>query len=791
MQYDVPTNELLWTKMNDSTNDIISVSKYFEKVNYPSQPLHDETRRYLNRFFRQDGLIRLCDRIFGKYYWVSELDRRSCWMDTANKNPRGSVAAELFKLLSPGGYFLNLLEAFSTPTFSFSSRVKSPQSFTDIPDDPDSLDVIDFPLASLCLQTTKFLSEAQNADWYDLPRSACPPFMLIPFWVPPLVTRKELSQQRILASLRCKPLPYFLIRMIFYIFSHAECLKGRFFTESNPKRNTVIKFFYQLFESKRCYVTPLMTREMESRKVLEDLSWSSKSITGGMLLCYSYFLSSRCFSETNQECRRCKTFDRSKLANIFGTVPLLNELYISLHRDYKVTLEDQNCLTSLDFSNSLMSRSSVDLINVRRSLYRNCLISIREVLLSLDDIPDCRNESICDVLMLWKSIMNPVWREGLYPCSEYISFHLEAYVYICVDVLLCLSKSNFFRFITARGASTLRECFEILCASSVASQLELGDKLLKGPKASLKFVLNWDRENGNSRLPCIFDKEALHSVVRVRRAFEEVVEEKGCPQLIKSEIVKCQSLLEQVFPGIHKFVASSVHDISTDTYGRKNACGTTGLNHTEEYGLGWRLNIWRNKKKNNHNQEAWAAGDLCRDEVPVLATLSKYSDCFLQIIQELLYSPAVPKCSNGHKMWLLESSLEKCSVHSSTIAMWSCEICGLRYCSDCKQLPLSLTGTSTLECSSNPLTTSSCDTCGKLMECCLPRYENPRDKTIYCPRCASRPYLPNRTTTITTNDLKLVAYEIQTEDFFYCAFCYALLFCVLQLPILPCTCLVP
>lgn len=728
--------------MNDSpSHDITCVAKYFAKINHPTEPLHDETKAYLNRFFHGDGMIRLCDRIFGKYYYKHDLERRHCWMDLANRKPRGNVAAELFSLIAPGTPFINLLEAVSSPSPSFSRALKCHRIVTS----SEQMDyAIDFPLSSLYKHSLRFASDTDGSDFYHLPRSSCPPFMLIPFWIPPLVTRKEQSQNRVMTSLRMKPLPYFLTRMIFYLFMNADTARDVLYTDTDITGNPIVVFFkrlvrddvefqkmpfylniatayIQFYASSICKLNPMLE--------LEDSAWSTRDTAAHVLLGYSNFLSSMCFSTVTVECRRGKPLSSLDAANIFATVPLLTELYLVVYRDAANSATNEVNIPS-EFSDSLF-RTAGDIMDPQLCLFRNCLIALREAMFTLREVTKCRMSAVLNILSLWKTLLNPLWRQGLFPCRGYIVAHIDAFLFIGVDVLSCLSMTNFFQTISADCATTLRECFEALShdvVSSLFSELRSSSHSL-----GLKWntVLNWRQEDGVTLLPSITDSSSGALVSRAYHAIRLKINDDKVQPLTKCELEKCISFISVLFPQSEQCVNNSGLQTSHP-----------GLNSTEKY-------FYRDRKNHEAVTRLSRSGvtrrspflnDILRDEIPILARWVVVLECLLVSIQEAFFCNFIPTCANNHKLWLRTiADNTMCDTHPNKSVVWYCELCDVRYCSDCRPLPVSPKTRRPLQCTVTD-GLSNCNLCGCLFDGESLIFSG--DSEAYCGSCASRPFVP-------------------------------------------------
>lgn len=733
--------------MSDDPHNVTIVINYFARLNYPNEPIREDAREYLNRFFGEDGFIRLCDRMFGKYFWNTESERKGCWMDTANRNPTGPVAAEFFKLIAPGTHFFNALEAFSAPDFSFSSQLKFKWNADQNEEEAEtSKYAIDFPLGALYQHYMRFLSES-GSDIYDLSRSSCPAFLFIPFWIPPLVTRKEKSQCRILTSLRCSPLAYFFIRLIWYLFSRTDSLGQNLVTNPAPSGSAFVVFLKQLIQYNvkftnfsfyynittvylQHYITPSFLKNISQRRNIEDVTWSVKDVSAGMLLCFSYFLSARCFPEIDFEYQRGRRNELSSTANLFGVLPILIELYSTLFREYTPATP-----IILDFSVDSVSRSYYDLVFVKKSTFRNCLIAIREALFSLDSVSSCKPVCLLHLLKLWKVLLNPLRPEYKEYLSDYAADHLEAYIFLFYDILERLLKNSFFHSINIEAASVLRVILEYYNMDVVTALLQ--DFVKKSSDCGLdrfNFVLNWQGEDSTSFLRSLFDKESLFLATCSCQAIREKISSKKCSSLIRTELEKCIFLLGKIFPGCE----SSFDDLTSEKSFREFTEKSTTISSPIEISTvadASTSTVFCRKIC----VPAYRRSDVCRNELPFIANISKYIDCILVFLQEFFYRNSIPRCEHGHKLLLLEKKSIKCVSHSKVDAIWTCAICENNYCPACKGFPISPKGQGALEKNFIP---SDCFMCNRFLGHDSLSYKNLTTSEVFCPICASRPFLP-------------------------------------------------
>lgn len=141
------------------------------------------------------------------------------------------------------------------------------------------------------------------------------------------------------------------------------------------------------------------------------------------------------------------------------------------------------------------------------------------------------------------------------------------------------------------------------------------------------------------------------------------------------------------------------------------------------------------------------------DEFPLLVALSMFVDEWIEFFQTLAYWKMVPRCHRGHLLWLSCSGGKRCNQHHSTEGVWECHTCGVRFCdSKCKAPPMKL-GKPLRAFPSSPTAVTGLAVCtqchlvlpqGSVAYCAADGSNSDigADSSVYCARCASRPFEP-------------------------------------------------
>lgn len=227
----------------------------FSRVVFPLRASHYDTKVALELLIQKNHFLDICNLAFGRlpmhsintsygssnpYSYHSgsrlqaELDRIPCWMDEGNFDPSGATAQKIMKLLEPESNFHTILEHLSVPSSSFYDNVRS--GWKDVPSasstaggaasksassPSEQQDAFvkrwDLPIASVCCFSRQIVMESKDTDLTTLRRERMPPWMMVPFWFPPVVTREEPTSRQTANSMPCTALSYFLLRMLIFV----------------------------------------------------------------------------------------------------------------------------------------------------------------------------------------------------------------------------------------------------------------------------------------------------------------------------------------------------------------------------------------------------------------------------------------------------------------------------------------------------------------------------------------------------------------------------------------------
>ncbi|CCW68903.1 unnamed protein product [Phytomonas sp. Hart1] len=770
--------------------EILTANSFFCKVNYLYQPLHAETKEYLDSFFHKDGLINLCDQIFGHHHKSDFQDENPCWMDIANNSPNSSMASTLFRLLAPSTPFINLLDSFSLPSVDFSRKAKCSWKYENVKksEEGHAKYTIDFPLSTLYPNSFSLLGEPNNVSLYNMTRSKCPPLLLVPFWVPPLVTRKEASSNQIMTSLPCLPLPYFILRMFCYSMRRCEkhgneIISSRFVgivgwmhrLHENlnsifyQKASIEFPFYHRVLTAFiQYYTTPSLFRNLSSKIVFEETMWTSADAIAALLICSPVLFSNRNISQSIVECRRNPIYDSSIVAQLLCTSPFLTEIFNTMYINCDSKNRNTFALQRTEFSNDTLSKSVNDIIYIYLSFYRNCLIILRECLLSLDGFPNVNFVHLNNLLELWLTLMNPLSRKGNFVDDHYILCHFEAYTCITLDVLKLFTKGSLIKTLDRTGVSLFSRCLQILSTENFKQLISTFEREPITENTHLlniffkNCVLNWVEDQDVVLQMANFKSDKISSIAAHVYA---LLEQKSatCKQNGMEEDIRiCLTYIEHIFPEskllidkwrgfLNSVVPENIYVDSSPSF-FQNVSAAHILSESDKNsffkGLKHRRVVCsdhiRFPTKNRKNNGDYLLFNITmRQEFPLIIGFTIYLDTFLNKLTETIFSNWIPKCENGHDLWLICSRNFSCCNHSSEIAIWECRICVKTYGICCRSEPIVTIKGERLQLANAPSQTKLCSWCGEVSN---PNenffISNKQDTIFLCSGCASRPFKP-------------------------------------------------
>ncbi|KPA86475.1 hypothetical protein ABB37_00626 [Leptomonas pyrrhocoris] len=763
-------------------NQIKGFSAYFDSINYPAQPLSAESKVFFNTFFGGEGFITLCDLLFGPYYDKGASDARElCWMDYANLAPTQSVATALSGLIHPNSAFISTLEALSTPSATFSARIK--KGWKNAAEARlESFLYTDLPLSSVYPQSYQLMTEPGDSNLYVLPRSRVPPILLVPFWEPPVVTRKELSQQQILTSLPCSPIGYFVFRLFFFGMKRVKQYSGDYLAQRRRRNffscmwhlkevayaslfKTVpidMPYYTQLLQTyTQIYVSPSLPRHLSSKATIGDVTWTTCDTVAALLIMAPSLLAHRQMKQPLDENTRFGCTNPESLAQITSIVPLHTSMvYALLQNRSDFPVQDSQFSVPPDFPLDASSKAQSDLESIGSTLYRNCLILLRECLLSLDLEPYCKSSHFTYCFELWAVLMHPFDKQQRPMASQHVLHHFEAFSFITVDVLNMLVKSSFCRSMNEESVKVLKKCFFLLSQDSVGSLLGDIHTSQTSPRSiadvvSRYFVLNWTGNDGNIQLPDLHGDTTCDLAARAYVLLERALSGDLSDQL-KSDLREALSFMEKVFPNISthldawrsaersSFVASSSTSSRHVTIADRLSDSDRSLffkgtkTHRKIFAKNIRLPTRNGRIPGGHHP---ALQTSLRNEIPLLLGVSRFLDAVTVKALAVYYSSLIPKCDNGHNLWLLYSKNYSCCNHPRETAIWECSLCETVYGSCCMGFPFRADGVRYLVCEASISDDKQCGLCGQVVpnDCSLFYPEHSRGIYV-CPDCASQPF---------------------------------------------------
>ncbi|KAF8283411.1 hypothetical protein TcBrA4_0061390 [Trypanosoma cruzi] len=771
---------------------IASLETFFRHVNYPLQPLHYETKVVLDTFFEKGGFLNLCDLTFASYGTKERAGgaRSLSWMDIGNLKPNGKDASALFRLLAPGGHLCNLLEAVSLPSKDFATCLKRSwkEKLAGESEIKFPFYTFDIPISALYSLSYELLAESADTNWYTLSRSRCPPLFLIPFWNPPLATRFEAEHGQVLTSFPCSPLSYFILRMFFYLVRKVEesgvemvCL---------PRLDTVGKrvvswfnILMDYFRDVPCVELPLYHRlltayiqyfvsfsfigRLSSKRVLEDVQWSTSDVMAALLLSAPNLLCMKGFRRPELEIYRNSCRDVFSAALLFKMIPFLTECILALRKtdseESFANMSKYSILPQKEMRLDSAVLSAWDILFFDLSFYRNTLIALRQSLISFEKFRDCRREHFNNSLELWYLLIKPSENKDVR--ETYVVHHYEIYSFFLIDVFSMVLKSSFLDSIDVAGASMLLRCFEVFSMASIRNvfhELSSNDTFSRSnilDNIIQYLTLNWADEDGAVHIVKVFGKEILELAADFCLAVESRIEKGDLDPAVTFQLKGLLDLLLNVFEGLQPVVEKcrqmhascrkpnvGVRTNSTpteikrklDTEGEKElffkgirrSCGFSGplnLRFATENGL-------------LPGTSYPAAGTSLGNEFPFLLAVTRLLDALFEKILEVYYSAWIPKCSRGHGMWLLSSSKFACINHPEESAVWECVFCEEVYGACCRSNPYGGDGKKMVRAENSQSDFKFCSECYAFIPTNTVFYNLSMSETVLCPECASRPF---------------------------------------------------
>lgn len=763
---------------------IMGFSAYFDSINYPAQPLSAESKLFFNTFFGCEGFITLCDLIFGSYHEKYASDAKElCWMDYANTAPTSSVATALSGLIHPNSAFVSTMEALSAPSATFAVRLK--KGWKNAAEARlESFLATDLPLSAIYPQSYQLMAEAADANLYALPRARVPPVLLVPFWEPPVVTRKELSQQQILTSLPCSPMGYFLFRLLLFglkrvqqrsadclvqrpnndLFSKAWQLKDKIVTTLYKFPPIDMPYYAQTLQSYvQIYISPSLPRHLSCKPSVTDVLWTTSDMVASILVLAPSLLAHRQSQQPLEENARFGCANPEALAQIVSIVPLHTSMVYALLRESSEfpTTESQTAVPP-DFPMSAVSKAQCDLENIRSTLYRNCLVLMRECLLSFELEPHCKPAHFTYCFELWAALMHPLDKQQRPMTSSHVMHHFEAFSYITVDVLNMLVKSSFCRTMNEESVKVLKKCFFLLSQETSASVMasvhaSQGSSRTVVEAISRHFVLNWTGSDGNVQIPDLYGDTTCNLAARAYVLLERALTGEASEEFAGA-LREALSFMSLVFPALSKhldtwrnternvFKGSSSGPTKSGMIAHQMSESERSLffkgakNARRIFAKNLRLPTRNGRVPGSHNP---ALQTSLRNEIPVLLGVSRFLDALIVKGLELYYSRFIPKCDRGHNLWLIYSKNYSCCNHASETALWECSLCETVYGSCCGGLPWRSDGERYLVCDKLGAGEKQCSICGQVVpEDCNMFVAEHDAGNVVCPDCASQPFRP-------------------------------------------------
>lgn len=261
-----------------------------------------------------------------------------------------------------------------------------------------------------------------------------------------------------------------------------------------------------------------------------------------------------------------------------------------------------------------------------------------------------------------------------------------------------------------------------------------------------QFVLNWERSDGVALVPDIRGPEIRMQVARAimaiwRRAepsFQVHSSSLGGKMMapkVASLLLRCADTLQMIVPEAKQEVeklrqeylmdasrfdhhhhhstsddtsnqqqhipaaySKQRHDTGVSTSKSEASTGMLSLEERQRFMDGRiascrtadftaRLTFPTHHRTYHNPQQARKDPILRSDEFPPLVSLSMFVDDAAELVQTILNWKRVPRCHNGHPMWLVDDIGRRCSQHHDQEALWECHTCQVSFCvSHCRQI---------------------------------------------------------------------------------------------------------
>lgn len=485
-------------------------------VEFPLTSCHYESKMVTEWLIQNEhnrGFVGICDRAFGP---VTQFGG-DYWVDIANRAPDSALAKELWKLLSPEGNLCRIMQSVSSPASRFVSSLQTQWKQSKVVKKAEGeknldpfVELYDIPLRLLGSGTSAAIGgESDTCDVTNLPSNRVPPLLLLPFWIPPVVTKEVHGELG--PALPCTMLGYFLIRMMLYLKYRAPLvgslatadtrptwLRGidDYFSRllgddtSAPKQLQNYPFFEKLFTAYVQHLTnPQIVQSLMSSGSYYDVRWGDSETFCALMIHGPLSLWLKDTTTAESEHYRQPFFSPSTLHMLLQALHMLQPLI----RCMMLACDEQSrpqrdCRTN-------------EILNLRTVFVRMVLGALRQALISLPSfcaVPPNHFRTIVSVLYALMEV--PKWEEAP-SVAAFVVSHYEIISGTLGDLLAAMHTTDALLLADEASLQALCEIFNLLASeptktvlADISRQISAGERSAQLAAIEHGLLLCWSRD---------------------------------------------------------------------------------------------------------------------------------------------------------------------------------------------------------------------------------------------------------------------------------------------------------
>ena len=716
----------------------------FAKVPSPVNPHHYDTKLIFEFLLERGSFLEICDRVFGPLMLDSakQGEMNKCWMDLADDPKRTDFADALFELLSPSGHLSRIMQHVSAPPVDFVSSLQSHWKDAGNHDREDAAPFTDphyVPLTLLCHYTWQLMSETADTDLTTLSQDSVPSALLVPFWRPPLTAKSIPGSGQTLTALPSSMLAYFVIRMLQFLSNRSQPLGNTLMT-AGPTKSAApnasasvadhlkywwsivdrrvmqlfspslfsapvvqLPFFNRLFTAYlQHFAPPAKIRPLTQRQPYFEIQWDDKQVIAALLLHAPIHMWWQRERAPETEHRRTPTERPSQMATQLMSLPYLRKMWEAVSSESDVTTGFRR----RPVHQEKVATAAACLTDSKQFLYKQCIVSLRQVLISIGRFPNCPRHHIMEIMQLWTALLKTEVTDG----NDGHSWHLKRYEAMSVvlsdffnfsQTIDLMSKAD--REILTAFAAILRHiranCLGWLQQVSSLLDREPHNPLLQAIAENQ--VLVWEEPDrastvaGNIVNVCGDDmaERAVATFYSAQKRLDMVAAAQGSDEV--QALGDILHNLEKLLPTVTRksvsrqsstsnvILSSSVsHHRAFDNH-RSGQLLEDEARHAYLVGKSRGYAFLHDDVKfrvRSHHGEA----PLASDEIPLLVTITSVLDRGINYVAGYLRKEScIPRCDKGHRLYICEEDTA-CSFHPAQPAIWYCRPCNVSYGAECK-----------------------------------------------------------------------------------------------------------